>query len=122
MIKQRRGTAIVEMPEGILLAAMRNGKFLLPGGRAEKGESRFRAAIRELEEETGLVACYAKTIFQHESHSQRHLVVLIKAHGTPKPGCEIKHITFYQEGRKLRMSGGTKDILRKYFEWKRRPD
>jgi len=35
---------------------MSGGTFLLPSGEANKGESRFRVATRELEEETGLRA------------------------------------------------------------------
>jgi len=41
MGKRRRGTAIIETDKGILLTAMSRGDFLLPGGGADKGESRF---------------------------------------------------------------------------------
>ena len=54
-MKRRRGTAIVETEHGVLLTAMSKGGFLLPGGGTNHNETRFRAAIRELEEETGLV-------------------------------------------------------------------
>jgi 8-oxo-dGTP diphosphatase len=119
MAKRRRGTAILETKEGILLTAMSRGTFLLPGGGADKGESRFRAAIRELEEETGLMANYAKIIFRHESHSHEHTVVLVKAKGTPKPKHEIKYIDYYKPDKNIKISNGTKDIIKKYFEWKK---
>jgi hypothetical protein len=46
---RRRGTAIVETAHGILLTAGRPGKpFILPGGGARRGESRFMAALRKL--------------------------------------------------------------------------
>jgi len=118
MNKRRRGTAILETEKGILLTAMRDGTFLLPGGGANKGESRFRAAIRELEEETGLVAYYAKVIFNHESHSHKHTVVLVKAKGTPKPKQEVKYIDYYKPEINVEVSKGTKDIIKKYYEWK----
>lgn len=118
MEKRRRGTAIVETSKGILLTAMSGGTFLLSGGGANKGESRFRAAIRELEEETGLTAYYAKIIFKHESHSHRHTVVLIKAKGTPRPKNEVKYIDYYQPEKDIKISKGTKDIIKKYYEWK----
>ena len=51
---RRRGTAIVEFPEGILVVSQGSEYFMLPGGGANKGESRRKAAIRELKEETGL--------------------------------------------------------------------
>ncbi len=118
MGKRRRGTAILETEKGILLTAMRGRTFLLPGGGANKGESRFRAAIRELEEETGLMANYAKIIFRHESHSHQHTVVLVKAKGTPKPKREVKYIDYFKPGKKIRISKGTKEIIKKYYEWK----
>jgi 8-oxo-dGTP pyrophosphatase MutT (NUDIX family) len=118
MTKRRRGTAILETEKGILLTAMSSRTFLLPGGGAKKGESRFRAAIRELEEETGLMANYAKIIFRHESHSHLHTVVLVKAKGTPKPKHEVKHIDYFKPGKKISISKGTKDIIKKYYEWK----
>ncbi len=92
MAKRRRGTAIVESSRGILLTSMSKGPYLLPGGGARRGETRFRAAIRETEEETGLRAYYAKILFQHESHSHRHTVVLVKARGTARPRQEVKYI------------------------------
>jgi 8-oxo-dGTP diphosphatase len=118
MGKRRRGTAILETDKGILLTAMSRGTFLLPGGGANKGESRFRAAIRELEEETGLMANYAKIIFRHESHSHEHTVVLVKAKGTPKPKQEVKYIDYYKPEKNIKISKGTKDIIKKYYEWK----
>jgi 8-oxo-dGTP pyrophosphatase MutT (NUDIX family) len=118
MGKRRRGTAILETDKGILLTAMSGGTFLLPGGGANKGESRFRAAIRELEEETGLMANYAKIIFRHESHSHQHTVVLVKAGGTPKPKHEVRYIDYYKPGKNIKISKGTKDILKKYYAWK----
>ena len=118
MEKRKRGTAIVETDQGILLTAMIDGEFLLPGGGTDKGESRFRAAIRELQEETGLIANAAEVIFRHESHTGKHTVVLIKAEGTPEPKQEVKYLDYYTPGKMINMSQGTKDILEKYFQWK----
>ena len=118
MGKRRRGTAILENSKGILLTAMSDETYLLPGGGANKGESRFRAAIRELEEETGLMANYAKIIFRYETHSQDHTVVLVKAKGSPKPKHEVKYIDYYKPGKNIKISKGTKDIMEKYYEWK----
>ena len=116
--KRRRGTVILETDKGILLTAMKSKMFLLPGGGTNKGESRFRAAIRELEEETGLIANYAKIIFKYESNNNKHTVVLIKAKGIPKPRHEVKYIDFYKKGKKIKISKGTKDIIEKYYKWK----
>ncbi|MDQ0593283.1 8-oxo-dGTP pyrophosphatase MutT (NUDIX family) [Chryseobacterium ginsenosidimutans] len=45
---------IVNNPEGDVLFIKRLGKWDLPKGKMEKGESREESAVREIEEETGL--------------------------------------------------------------------
>ena len=45
---------IVNNPEGEILFIKRLGKWDLPKGKMEKGESREESAVREIEEETGL--------------------------------------------------------------------
>jgi hypothetical protein len=57
---RRRGTAIVDTKQGILVTAGRNKVFLLPGGGANQNESRTQAALRELREETGLKTIHVK--------------------------------------------------------------
>ncbi|MCS3532960.1 NUDIX hydrolase [Chryseobacterium sp. JUb7] len=45
---------VVNNPEGDVLFIKRLGKWDLPKGKMEKGESREESAVREIEEETGL--------------------------------------------------------------------
>lgn len=45
---------IVNNPDGEILFIKRLGKWDLPKGKMEKGESREESAVREIEEETGL--------------------------------------------------------------------
>lgn len=123
--KRRRGTAIVETSKGILVAAERNGLFLLPGGGADKHESRRQATIRELIEETGLAAYSVKYLFSHVGRTHKfcggggvqdhHKVFLVKVHGSPKPRHEIKQIKYYKPGDKIRLSRCTKEIIKKYL-------
>lgn len=125
---RRRGTAIVETSKGILVAAGRRKIFLLPGGGAEKWESRRKAATRELREETGLKAYSTHYLFSvhgsvHKAHrgghfKDRHKVFLVKAHGTPRPRHEIKYIEWWKPGSKIRLSGMAKKIIKKYYEMK----
>jgi len=127
--KRRRGTAIVETEKGILVTAGRSKVFLLPGGGANRGESRIEAAMRELGEETGLKPYYAKYLFRHrgrvsKSHGHgyfqdHHTVCLVKAHGTPSPRHEIKYVAFYKPGAGVHISGVTREIIEKYYSYKR---
>ena len=128
---RRRGTAIVETERGILLTAGRRGKFILPGGGAKRGESRFMAALRELTEETGLLPYAAEIIFKHKGKirptmsgrhkfQDHHTVCLVKASGTPRPGGgDAKRIGYYYPGCNIQISTTTKEIIEKYYEWKR---
>jgi len=128
--KRRRGTAIVETEEGILVTAGRGKVFILPGGGANRGETRTKAAMRELREETGLKPYYAKYLFSHigkvnKSHGHgyfqdHHTVCLIKATGMPRPHHEIKYVAYYKPGSGVRISGVTREIIEKYYSYKKR--
>lgn len=128
---RRRGTAIVETQRGILLTAGRSGKsFILPGGGAKRGESRFMAALRELTEETSLLPYATEIIFKHKGKikptmsvkhkfQDQHTVCLVKASGTPRPGGDnAKRIAYYYPGCNVWISTTTKEIIERYYEWK----
>lgn len=130
---RRRGTAIIETQRGILLTAGRRGKpFILPGGGAKRGESRFMGALRELTEETGLLPYAAEIIFRHKGKirptmsgrhkfQDQHTVCLVKASGTPRPGGgDAKRIAYYYPGSDVWISSTTKEIIERYYEWKRK--
>jgi 8-oxo-dGTP diphosphatase len=124
--KRRRGTAIVETSNGILLTAGPSKWFILPGGEARPNETRTNAAIRELKEETGLIAKQSKFLFRHlgkvnETHhfQDHHTVVLIKAEGNPKPNMrDVWYVNYYSPNSQPKMSQTTKEIINRYESYK----
>jgi 8-oxo-dGTP diphosphatase len=132
VLYRRRGTAIVETGKGILLTAGRHGVFILPGGGAKRGESRFVAALRELTEETGLLPYSAEIIFKYlgkirptmsgkHKFQDHHTVCVVKASGKPKPGGgDAKRISYYYSGCDIQISTTTQEIINRYFEWKQK--
>jgi 8-oxo-dGTP diphosphatase len=129
-IRRRRGTVIIETDIGILLTSGNGKVFILPGGGAEKGESRFVAALRELAEETRLRPYSAEIIFRHLGRvkptlsgrgyfQDHHTVCLVKATGEARPGGgDARHIAYYCPGCSIKVSTTTKEIIQKYYQWK----
>lgn len=116
--KRLRSTAIVETPQGILLTAMANGVFLLPGGGIEANEGAAAAIIRELHEETGLFAESVLYLFDHESDSSHHRVFYVQAGGQPQLCNETRYLAYYMPGVDLCMSRGVQEILARFLALK----
>lgn len=133
-MRTRRGTAIVETEQGILVNAMARDSFLLPGGGANFRESRLSAAVRELYEETGLKAFHAMFLFSFQSRKNDHKVFWVQAIGVPRPLSEIERIGYYnnnvithisdRKGTQYRDVGveqaseSTREIVRLFGEYK----
>ena len=127
MIKRRRGVAIVPTKKGILVVSDKKGVYMLPGGGARKKESRKEAAIRELNEKTGLDVKEIYHLFGYlgKKWNKKNIrnntkVFLAKVNGTPKPNNEIKKISFWKPGSRLNLTSGAKKSIEKYLkEYKR---
>ncbi|MFA5888371.1 MAG: NUDIX domain-containing protein [Candidatus Nanoarchaeia archaeon] len=122
---RRKGAAIVDTPKGIVVVAGHSKKFMLPGGGAELWESRKKAAIRELYEETGLKTKSITYLFRYTGkkwHSgtkpiRNHTkVFLIESDGEPRPRHEIKHVAFWKPGSKIYLTTGTRMLIDKYLQ------
>lgn len=118
MTRRSRATVIVELDRRIVLAETRDGLILLPGGGMNRGELPLQAAVRELQEETGLVATRAIFLFEHGSPSNRHHVFWMAAGGVSEARDDAVALHFLAPDEQpgvLRLSPATEAILRKYL-------
>ncbi|MDZ5431181.1 NUDIX hydrolase [Pseudomonas fluorescens] len=69
-----RATVICEQDSHILLVRKPRSRWMLPGGKVEPGETVAGAAMRELQEETGLDVDDMLYLMELETGSTRHHV------------------------------------------------
>ncbi|OWY39435.1 NUDIX hydrolase [Xenophilus sp. AP218F] len=111
----RRATAIIEMPDGVLVTASRGGRYNLPGGKAIRGELRSQALIREIREETGLRINSMLYLFDHITPFNAHKVYLCIAQGQARPQSEIERIALVSSpDSELDLFVESRAILRRY--------
>jgi len=120
-IVRRRGTAIIDGDQGILLVSNSSRLFILPGGGAKKDESRMDAAVRELKAQTGFDVKSCRYLFSFDEPEDKklrnlHKVFLVEVTGTSlKSPKDRRHIEYWHEGSKLKMGNSTKLIIDRYM-------
>ncbi|WP_338099873.1 NUDIX domain-containing protein [Methanolapillus africanus] len=124
---RRRGTAVVETSEGVLLVRERNGLYNLPGGGVEGMENVPTAALRELREETGIKGKNPEFLFDYSDPTRKRawegglynnefMVYRINEfEGVPRASNEVSGIDYYKPGSDLPLSDATKVILDRYY-------
>ena len=122
-----RGTAIVEMPEGILLVQEKNGLYGLPGGGIEGKEVMSIGTLRELREETGIKGKNAEFLFEYNDPTKKRaweggmynndffVYRVADFEGVPKAKNEVSGIDYYNPGSNLPLTQATRTILNKYY-------
>ena len=98
----------------VLLVQPRSGRWQLPGGRLEPGESPRRAALREVREETGLRPRLGRLlgVYRRKDGSRAYLFAG-RAHDEGRPGAEIRRVRWTPLPAALeRLSPGPRRRLR----------
>jgi ADP-ribose pyrophosphatase YjhB (NUDIX family) len=118
---RKRGTAIVDTDQGIVLVSNSSRLFILPGGGAKKGEDRMDAAMRELKYQTGLEPQSCRYLFSFDEPEDKklrnlHKVYLVEVSKESAKAEKIKRrIEHWQEGSKLKLSNSTRLIIDQYM-------
>ena len=76
-----RATCVLIRDGRVLLVADAGWKYMLPGGGVDRGETIEAAAVRELREETGLVATHIQYLYTVDTVSNRHHTFAVEADG-----------------------------------------
>jgi len=104
----------------ILRVARDRARWALPGGRISRGEAPHEAALRELEEETTLVANELMYLFQITGFNTVHNVFFadVAQHTTAQPSNEIAKCRWFAPIKIATLSAGvpTRGIVELFFQ------
>lgn len=126
---RRKGVALVDTAKGILMVRERNNRdFSLPGGGADRGESRQSASMRELHEETGMIPISAEYLCHYKGNPfnghrggiiQNDVkVFVVLATGEPRVKHEIDEVAWWKPGCELPLCKGLWRTLESYKKFK----
>jgi 8-oxo-dGTP diphosphatase len=96
-----RSTIVCVRDGKVLLVARARSRWSLPGGTIKRSESPLDAALRELEEETSLVAMELTYLFQFGGLSKHHHVFRaeIRQDVSAEARCEISRCRWFNPGK-----------------------
>ncbi len=118
---------VVELPEGIVLIQRRNPPYgwALPGGFVDEGERVERAAVREVEEETGLHVALTALLYVYSDPARdprQHTMTVVfvgTAEGQPQSGDDAEDAqVFTLDALPSPLAFDHGQILADYRRWK----
>jgi 8-oxo-dGTP diphosphatase len=114
-----RATVLCVRDDRILLVARERSRWALPGGRIRRDEAPYEAALRELEEETTLVADGLMYLFQFSGFNTLHHVFFadVALHSTAQPSNEIARCRWFAPVKIATLSASvpTRGIVELFF-------
>ena len=114
-----RASVLCVRDDRILLVARERSRWALPGGRIRRDEAPHEAALRELEEETTLVADELMYLFQFNGFSTQHHVFFAEVgpHLTAQPSNEIARCKWFAGAKIATLSASvpTRGIVEVFF-------
>ncbi len=122
----RAAGGIVTAPDGTMLLIQRNGRWDLPKGKVEYGETLLKAALREVEEETGILSTAQYTIPTKTYHLFRAPKAWLKGPNPPPHKWHLKQTSWFpltaekQSGTPQQEEGITDVVWVTPNEWHRR--
>ena len=115
-----RASVLCVRDSRILLVARDRSRWALPGGRIRRGEAPHEAALRELEEETTLVANELMYLFQFTGFNTLHNVFFadVEHHTTAQPSNEIAKCKWFAPVKITTLSASvpTRGIVELFFK------
>jgi 8-oxo-dGTP diphosphatase len=114
-----RATVLCVRDDRILLVARERSRWALPGGRIRRDEAPHEAALRELEEETTLVAEELMYLFQFNGFNTQHQVFFAEVGSdlTAQPSNEIARCRWFAPVKIATLSASvpTRGIVELFF-------
>lgn len=111
-----RATVICSRADSILLVTRGNGRWALPGGTVKRHETAYDGALRELAEETGMLAPALEFLFVFSGFQKMHYVFQwpICRAAVPRVSREIVDYAWHRatEPLPLEASVSTREIVR----------
>ena len=100
-LRERATAVLIRDGKVLLVQAPSLGEYNMPGGGIEVGETPAGAVVRELREETGLVANKLEFLFAWDGPTNRHHSFLIEAEGEATLSDEVVSFVWWDRRQML---------------------